>query len=74
MSNNLQHLIPTSLSTHQLVSVNDAMSVLSIGRTKFYELVAERSISPVKLGRRTLIRVSDLQGFIASLPTAGGTQ
>ena len=62
-------LIPSSISTLQLVSVDDVITVLGIGRTKFYELVAERRITPVKLGRRTLIKVSDLQGFIDALPT-----
>ena len=74
MPNNLNYLIPMSLSSFQLVSVDEAVRALHIGRTKFYELVADKYITPVKLGRRTLIKASDLQAFIESLPTAGGAQ
>lgn len=74
MTSKLPGLIPSSDSNLQLVSVNDVTAALGIGRTKFYELVAEHRITPVKLGRRTLIKVSDLQGFIAALPSVGGTQ
>lgn len=74
MTNNLLYLAPSALGSLQLLSIDEAQSLLSIGRTKLYELISNGDIKPLKLGRRSLIRASDLQAFIAALPTAGGTQ
>lgn len=74
MSNNLAALVPSALASLQMVSVEEAMGALGIKRTFFYGLVGQGRITPVKLGRRTLVKVSDLQAFIAALPTAGGVQ
>ena len=39
--------------------------MLSLGRTRLYELIAAGDIRPVKLGRRTLIPVQQLHDLIA---------
>lgn len=40
------------------VSVNEARRLLGgIGRTKLYELIKDGRLKPIKLDRRTLIRV-----------------
>ncbi|WP_082468112.1 MULTISPECIES: helix-turn-helix domain-containing protein [unclassified Sphingomonas] len=43
------------------ISVNDALAMLGIGRTRFYELVAAGEIATIKLGRRRLVQVASLQ-------------
>lgn len=64
--------VPASMAGLQLLSVDQALALLGVGRTSFYELVSQGRIAPVKLGRRTLVRAADLQAFIAALPVAGG--
>lgn len=65
-------LVPASMAGLQLLSVDQALALLGVGRTSFYEMVSQGRIAPVKLGRRTLVKTADLQAFIASLPTVGG--
>jgi len=43
------------------VTVNDALGMLGIGRTRFYELVAAGEITTVKIGRRRLVHVGSLR-------------
>jgi excisionase family DNA binding protein len=52
----------------ELLSVAEACASLGIRKTTFFKLAGERKIETVKLGRRTLVRVGELQRFIASLP------
>jgi excisionase family DNA binding protein len=49
-------------------SVNDALRLLGIGRTKFYALVKNGAIPTRKLGTRTLVLAKDLEAFIDGLP------
>ena len=59
-----------------LVPVADAMRILGLGRTKFYELVGEQRIELVHIGKKALATKSSLTSFVASLPRGlvGGTQ
>lgn len=52
-----------------LYTINDAADVLSIGRTKFYELLDSGQITTVTIGRRRLVPRQHLIDFIATLPT-----
>jgi excisionase family DNA binding protein len=45
-------------------SVNETLALLSIGRTSLYSLVKQRSLRPVKLGRKTLFYARDLAAFL----------
>jgi excisionase family DNA binding protein len=47
-----------------LYSVKDTADALSIGRTSVYELIKRRKLDVVKLGRRTLIKVSSIENLI----------
>jgi hypothetical protein len=49
------------------ISVNDALAMLGIGRTRFYELVAAGEIVTIKLGLRSLFLVSSIQVFLSVL-------
>jgi excisionase family DNA binding protein len=48
-------------------SPHDGAQVLSISRSKFYELIAAGDLRVVKLGSRTLVPHSELVRFLASL-------
>ncbi|MBF0379887.1 MAG: helix-turn-helix domain-containing protein [Magnetococcales bacterium] len=50
----------------ELVSVGDAIQLLGIGRTKLYELLGDKKIESVKIGRRTLIKRASLRKFTKS--------
>jgi len=46
-----------------LVGVSEACDLLSIKRTFLYRLISDGRLRPVKLGRRTMFRYSDLLSF-----------
>jgi excisionase family DNA binding protein len=45
-------------------------TVLGVSRSAVFELLRSGLLPAVKLGRRTLVRKSDLERFIANLATA----
>ncbi len=51
-----------------LLPVDEAAALASIGRSKFYELLAAGTIESVKVGRRRLIPQAALEEFV--LPAA----
>ncbi len=51
----------------KLYSINDALDVLKISRAKLYLLIKDKSIKPVKIGKRSLFKESELNRFIKSL-------
>lgn len=50
-----------------LYSVPAARKKLSIGNTMCYSLMESGALKSVKVGRRRMIRASDLQAFVDSL-------
>lgn len=48
----------------ELISVDDAIVRLGIGKTKFYELMNTKELPCVKIGRRTLIKRDELRKYI----------
>jgi excisionase family DNA binding protein len=60
---------PTSEPDCLLTAV-EAASILGIGRSKLYELVARGAVRSVKLDRCRRFRRSDLDSYIRSLPVA----
>ncbi|MBX3512035.1 MAG: helix-turn-helix domain-containing protein [Xanthobacteraceae bacterium] len=55
----------------EVLSVKEACEFLRIKRTFFYELAYEGRLNPLKLGRRTLVRKSELIALLESLPKMG---
>lgn len=53
-----------------LFSIDEAAARLSVGRTNLYRILGAGELPAVKLGKRTMIRESDLQAYIENLPTA----
>lgn len=54
-----------------LLRPNEAARLLSLGRSKLYELVATGELPSVKIGRATRIPVADLQAWVARRSTSG---
>ena len=50
-----------------LYDVQSAAEVLSIGRTKLYELIASGAIDTVTVGRRRLVPRASLDAFVSRL-------
>jgi excisionase family DNA binding protein len=46
------------------VSVSEAARLLSIGRTKVYELINDGTLRTVKVGRRTLVAMASIHALI----------
>lgn len=56
-----------------LVTTKEAWQSLGIGRTRFFEILSEGHIQAVRLGKRTLIPVAELERFAAALPQRNAT-
>ena len=50
-----------------LLSVEEAADILRLGRTRTYELVMNRKIQSIKVGRRRLVVGSSLVDFVQAL-------
>ena len=46
-----------------LCSIPDAARALGLGRSKLYELIAERRLETVSIGRRRLVRVESVRNL-----------
>lgn len=55
------HSMPPPLT----VTVKEALAMIGIGRTSFYELVAGGAITTVMIGRRRLVHVESLRRLAA---------
>lgn len=50
------------------VSVGEALRLVGIGRTRFYQLVASGQVTTVKLGRRRFVHLASLKVLVSGLP------
>ncbi len=55
----------------RLVSIPNAATALGIGHTLLFHLIKTRQIASIKLGRRTLIPVDEIERIIASARVGG---
>ncbi|MGJ8558940.1 MAG: helix-turn-helix domain-containing protein [Litorimonas sp.] len=58
------------MSKKLAVTVKEAGQILSLGRSSIYRLIGRGDLKPRKIGKRTVILVSDLEAFVSSLPEA----
>jgi excisionase family DNA binding protein len=56
----------TSANEPDLLSVAEFCHAVGIGRTTAYELFASHEVTPIRLGRRTLIPRSEKDALIAN--------
>lgn len=58
-----------------VVSVNEFCEAFEIGRTLFYRMVTEGQIRVIKIGRRTLVPIAEVDACIDRLsrPVLSGT-
>lgn len=47
----------------ELISVDDTIALMGIGRTKLYELLNAKELESVKIGRRTLVKRDSIRRF-----------
>jgi excisionase family DNA binding protein len=58
-----------TLNTEQLVyTINETAQLLRIGRSKLYILINEGKLPVVKLGKRVLVKRTDVETLLISLP------
>jgi excisionase family DNA binding protein len=58
-------LQPDKIMDPLAVSVNEACRLLGgVGRTKFYQLISQGYVKPIKVGRRTLVPVDCIRKLL----------
>ena len=50
----------------------EAARVIGVGRTTLYALMRDGQVRAVKIGRRTLISIAELERYVASLTAGAG--
>lgn len=45
-------------------TIAEACSAAGLGKTKFYELMGDGAVETIRIGRRRLVRVPSLLGFL----------
>lgn len=53
------------------VSPIEGAAIIGVGKSKFYQLLNEQKIAAFKIGRRTVVRITDLEKFLNSLAIRG---
>ena len=57
------------MTNDELLDKNQAREALGgIGNTKFYSLLNEQKLAAVKVGKRLMVRRSEINRYISSLP------
>lgn len=47
------------------LSINDAATALSLGRTSIYAMIGDGRLEAFKLGRRTLVKMDSIRRIVA---------
>lgn len=53
------------------VTVQEARQITGLSRTTLYKLFSRGELKPRKVGKRSLLLVSELEAFVNSLPEGG---
>jgi excisionase family DNA binding protein len=69
MLRSLGHIVQSSPEEIPLLacSVEHAAKVLGISRTTLFQLIKDGKLHPVKIGRRTLLAMTDLKSYIEQM-------
>ena len=65
------HALPAS--KRLAVSPAEAARMLGLGKTKLYQLLGDHEIASVKVGTRRLIRVAELEAWLAEQEASADT-
>lgn len=60
-------------SSPLLISVNEALHKLGIGRTTLYSLIDQGELEQVHIGRRALITTKSIEAYVSRLSQATTT-
>lgn len=60
-----------SFDPHELLTPDEVCALLQMKRTWFYAEVGRGALHPLKLGRSTRVRRSDLEAYLSRLEQAG---
>lgn len=52
------------MASQRVISIDELCGVLSIGRTKIYELISAGNLDVLKIGRRTLVTLESVDRLI----------
>jgi excisionase family DNA binding protein len=64
----ISQIVSSTTDRRVLLSIGEAAQLLGIGRSTLYRLLTDGDLTGVKIGARTLIRRSDLEALLESLP------
>jgi len=66
---------PEQFNLHKAAySVDEALLILSLGRTAFYAAVKRGELKATKIGRKTVVLAPHIVEFLTSLPCLHGGQ
>ncbi|MCC0062359.1 MAG: helix-turn-helix domain-containing protein [Rhodobiaceae bacterium] len=54
------------------LSIPEAAATIGVGRSTFYKLISAGDVPVIKICNRTLVRVADLEAWIAKQPACDG--
>jgi excisionase family DNA binding protein len=57
-------ITPDAINRPLAVAPAEAARMLSIGKTRLYLMIGNKEIPVIKIGRRTLIRVRDIEAYL----------
>jgi excisionase family DNA binding protein len=66
--------VDTDVEQHELLTVDETIRILRLGRTRVNELLRSGDLRSLKLGRRRLVRREDLTAWLAEHEYKPGEQ
>jgi excisionase family DNA binding protein len=66
--------VDTDVEQHELLTVDETIRILRLGRTRVHELLRSGELRSLKLGRRRLVRREDLTAWLAAHEFKPGEQ
>lgn len=67
----MRESLPRTAPTQLVYSVDEAASVLRVGKVTVYRLLKEKVLRRCKIGRRTVVPAADVAALVERLATGG---
>lgn len=58
------------LERFEYLAIDETCEVMRVGRTTLHRLFKAKSLTPLKLGGRTVVRSQEIRSFLDNLPVA----